>query len=30
MPELPGRPEYGGGDLKDDPDSLGKRVCIRF
>jgi hypothetical protein len=30
MPELPGRLEYGGGDLKGGIDRLGKRECIRF
>ena len=30
MPELLGRLEYWGGDLKEDTDTLGKRKCIRF
>jgi hypothetical protein len=30
MPELPGRLEYVGGDLKEDPDRLQKRGYIRF
>jgi hypothetical protein len=30
MPEFPGRLEYVGVDLKEDPDMLQERGCIRF